>query len=99
MTFEDACYDKCRQLAELVIKKQHDYGHGNINAFGEIGIKVRTSDKKERLKNLLDKIDDTFESKTLNESFEDSWWDMGGYSILALMYLDGTFQLELKGEE
>lgn len=71
--------------------KQHDYGHGNINRFGMTGITVRLSDKVERYKNLENR-----EAK--NESTYDTLLDIVGYCTVALMYLDGTFQLEL-GED
>jgi hypothetical protein len=95
-SFDVACFIIATEIAELVIKKQHDYGHGNINAYGELGIKVRVSDKKERLKNLLDKIDEELNSKPLNESLEDSWMDIAGYGIIGLMWTRGWFDLELE---
>lgn len=94
--FEDACYEVARELANLVIMKQKDYGHGNINAFGELGIKVRVNDKKERLRNLLDKINDELMSKPMNEPLKDSWKDIGGYAIIALLLDKGWFDLELR---
>lgn len=87
--FEDACYEIATELARLVISKQKDYGHENILAFGEFGILVRVNDKIARLKNLQDK-------EVSNEPTEDSWKDMAGYSILAIMLRRGTFELPLK---
>lgn len=55
LTFEEAIEAVAKEIAELVISKQHDYGHGNILAFGEYGTLVRSSDKLERLKNLAKK--------------------------------------------
>ncbi len=89
ITWEEACVEKCKKLAELLVKKQKDYGHGNINDFGELGILVRANDKIARLKNLQNK-------GAVNESKSDSWWDLAGYSILALMLEDGSFNNELK---
>jgi len=88
--WEEACQSIASEIVRLLIKKQRDYGHDNINAFGEYGILVRANDKIARLKNLYDK--ETIE----NESIEDSWLDEGGYSILALMVRRGLFNLELK---
>ena len=88
MTFEEACRAKAQEIAELVIKKQNDYGHGNILAFGELGVLVRSSDKFERLKNLQGRVHQ-------NEAIEDTWMDIAGYSIIALMLREGTFELEL----
>lgn len=74
---------------ELLCKKQADYGHENILAFGDIGICVRMSDKIARIKNLRNK-------NAMNESIEDSWIDLLGYAIIGLMLLSNTFQLELR---
>ena len=54
-SFNQACYEVAREIADIVIKKQHDYGHENILAFGEFGVLVRTNDKLARLKNLIGK--------------------------------------------
>lgn len=70
-------------------KKQHDYGHGNINRFGIYGVIVRLSDKIERLDN-LNKIDTPH-----NESKQDTLLDVVGYCVIALMLMDNTFNLEL----
>jgi hypothetical protein len=51
-----------REQMALMVKKRQDYGPGNINAFGELGVVVRLSDKMERLKHLL------FETNAQGES-------------------------------
>jgi len=89
--FEEACLIVVEEIASLVISKQHDYGHRNILDFGEIGILVRVNDKVERLKNLKDK-------QPINETVDDNWGDLAGYSIIALMLRRGWFQLDLSGE-
>lgn len=81
------------EMLSMVIGKQRDYGHGNINSFGLIGIVVRLSDKIERYKNLMLK-----KREPSHESLVDTIHDIVGYCLIALMFLDGTFQLEL-GEE
>ena len=88
--WEEACQEIANEIVKLLIKKQRDYGHDNINAFGEYGILVRANDKIARLKNL--KGNETVE----NESVDDSWLDLAGYAILALMVSRGLFNLELK---
>jgi hypothetical protein len=88
-SFNEACYQIAGELANLVIRKQHDYGHDNILAFGEQGLVVRSSDKVARLKNLLGK-----EGKA--EPRIDAWSDLAGYAILALMLDRGWFELELE---
>ncbi|MCY0865420.1 MAG: helix-turn-helix transcriptional regulator [Sulfobacillus sp.] len=52
-TWNDAIRHIFREQMALMVRKQQDYGPGNINAFGELGLVVRLSDKIERLKHLL----------------------------------------------
>ncbi len=88
-TFEEACYIVAKEIAELVISKQHDYGHDNILAFGEFGVCVRATDKIGRWKTLLNKT-------AANEPRRDTWRDLGGYAIIAEMLYRDWFKLELK---
>jgi predicted DNA-binding protein YlxM (UPF0122 family) len=81
------------EMLSMVVGKQRDYGHGNINSFGLVGIVVRLSDKIERYKNLMLK-----KREPSHESLVDTLRDVVGYCLIALMFLDGTFQLKL-GEE
>lgn len=90
-TFNEACHQVADEIAKLVISKQADYGHGNILAFGELGVLVRASDKLERLKNLLNK-----KTIPINEAVEDSWQDLAGYAIIALMLRWDVFTLPLE---
>jgi hypothetical protein len=71
------------EIAQLLDRKRADYGSENIKKFGSQGVLVRVSDKVERLINLSKKGQDevNFELK------EDSWKDMAGYSLLALLEL------------
>jgi hypothetical protein len=78
------------QMCTLLVSKQHDYGHGNIQAFGMKGVLVRLSDKVERLINLKSK-----KSKAQNESVIDTLRDIVGYCVIALMLNDETFNLDL----
>jgi hypothetical protein len=82
------------EMLSLLISKQKDYGHGNINSFGIIGIVVRLSDKVERYKNLTSK-----KRKPKNETLVDTVHDIIGYCVIALMFLDETFQLPLGDEK
>jgi hypothetical protein len=86
--FEDACHGIAKEIAEVVISKQRDYGHGNILAFGEFGVLVRANDKMERMKNLQ-----KAQGEPSNESIDDTWIDLAGYSIIALMLRKGIFTL------
>lgn len=81
-----------QSIAETVIAKQKDYGHGNIMRHGLQGVIVRMCDKVERIKNLESK---RF-GEPVNESLDDSWLDLVGYCIIAIMLLQGTFELPLE---
>lgn len=77
-------------MVNLLVKKQSDYGHGNIITFGRFGTLVRLSDKIERLKNLtMRKVDPQ------NESVQDTLLDIVGYCVISRMLEDKTFNLEL----
>lgn len=78
------------EMVTTLCRKQHDYGHGNINRFGMYGVIVRLSDKIERLENLKNK-----DTKAFHESTSDTLMDIVGYCVIALMLLDDTFNLEL----
>ena len=93
-TFDQACQSIAFEVADLVAKKQHDYGQGNILAFGEYGVLVRLNDKVERLKNLLGKS-----KPPANEPIEDTWRDIVGYGLIALMLRRGSFTLPLSADE
>ena len=81
-------------VADVVYSKQRDYGHGNIAKFGMTGIIIRTNDKYERLANLISKNRDPS-----NEPLVDTWVDLVGYSIIALMWIEGTFLLPLRARQ
>lgn len=67
-------------------KKQRDYGPNNIARFGSSGILLRLHDKVARLENLLDNDRDA-----QNESVQDTYLDIVGYSVIGMMLLDGSF--------
>lgn len=78
------------EMTDLLCRKQHDYGHKNINRFGLNGIVVRLSDKLARLENLNNK------PNPRNEAVLDTWYDIVGYCVIAEMLMDGTFQYDLE---
>lgn len=84
--------DMMSGVEQTVIAKQKDYGHGNIMRHGLQGVIVRMCDKVERIKNLESK---RF-GEPVNESLDDSWLDLVGYCIIAIMLLQGTFELPLE---
>ena len=79
------------EMVDLLIRKQADYGHGNINAFGIIGVVVRMSDKVARYHNLRGK-------QAATEPRVDALVDLVGYATIAVMLQDGTFNLPLYTE-
>jgi len=94
--FGDAADQIAADLVILLESKQHDYGHSNITDFGEYGILVRANDKMARLKNL---ISPSGETQPSNETTEDSWKDLANYSIIALMFRRGWFELPLQEDK
>ena len=90
-SFEEACREIALQIAQVVINKQNDYGHGNILAFKEQGLVVRLWDKINRLMNLV-----WFGHEPKTESTVDTFTDIAGYAIIGLMLANNTFGRELK---
>lgn len=81
------------QMVDLLVSKQHDYGQGNILAFGIPGVAVRMSDKIERINNLTRNP-----SSPRNESFNDTLVDIVGYAVVTGMLIANHFTLELADE-
>ena len=75
-------HDVAEEIASLLDRKRADYGAENIKKFGSQGVLVRVSDKVERLINLSKR-----EGTPNFESVEDTWKDIAGYAILALIEL------------
>ena len=78
-------HDAVAAVENILIAKHHDYGEDNLAAFGELGILVRASDKLARLKNLLEK-----KAEVSDETRADTWRDLAGYALQALIMLDST---------
>lgn len=76
---------------DTVVSKQKMYGPQNIARFGLSGIIIRLNDKIERLKNLQH-----YEGPVIFEPIQDTWLDIVGYSVIAIMWINGWFLLELK---
>lgn len=81
-------------IFHTVLGKQKMYGHGNIARFEVPGIVIRMNDKLERLKNLRG-----FDGPILFEPVQDTWLDICGYSIIAIMWLRGWFLLDIKKDD
>ena len=93
-TYEDALVERLKELEALLICKHRDYGTQNLLKFGELGILVRATDKIERLTNLHK----NGEAALKSETGRDTWVDLAGYAIQALMMQDGDFDLPM-GED
>ena len=78
-------------LAEVIIRKQKDYGPDAITRFGTIGILVRTHDKVARLENLMAKNSKNPE----NESIQDNYMDLLGYAALGIILENKHFFLPI----
>lgn len=79
------------QFLGLMSKKHHDYGPGNILGFGIPGIHIRLHDKVCRYQSLEKRGSHAVDG----ESLFDTLVDILGYSVVALMVLDDTFELPL----
>lgn len=93
-TFDKAVHKAATEVADLVIRKQHDYGPKNImNSLvePEIGIAVRLNDKLARLVNLV-----RSGKMPENESLVDTADDIIGYGLVLKMVLAGDFLLPLE---
>jgi hypothetical protein len=78
-------------MADLLCRKQHDYGHENIARFGFQGLLVRVHDKVARLENLINS-----DKSPENESIKDNLLDVIGYCCIGMMLEEGTFLLTLE---
>lgn len=92
--FDDEVLKAAKEVAELVISKQKDYGPDNIlkcPVGAELGIAVRLYDKLARLSNLIQSG-----AEPSNESLRDTADDIIGYGLVLKMVIDGTFELPLE---
>ena len=80
------------ELTTVLIKKQTDYGHDNINRFGRIGLLVRLHDKVARIENLTKRG-----AGPENESLRDNYMDVINYCAIGMMVEMGWFLLDLYG--
>jgi len=90
--FAELAYNYTDGLAELLIKKQKDYGPKNISLApgGPLnGLRVRMFDKLARINNLVETG-----ATPENESLRDSFMDIANYAIIAMMVLDDKWDKE-----
>lgn len=93
-SFNVAAREHSHELAELVIRKQRDYGPGNIMnsvVSPELAIAVRLNDKLARLVNLVKNG-----TAPENETLQDTADDIMGYGLVLKMVLSGDFTLPLE---
>lgn len=93
----------------LLARKQHDYGHKNVERFGRPGVCVRLWDKIARHENLQGRLkvgprgkEKAFpagELPALNESFQDTLRDIIGYSVIMYMVQSGKFAYVLRDDD
>jgi hypothetical protein len=87
--FAEMTYVYTDAMAELLIKKQKDYGPKNISLApgGPLnGLRVRMFDKLSRINNLLESG-----ATPENESIRDSFIDLANYAVIAMMVLDNNW--------
>ncbi len=89
-TWNDAVRQIFANPYGLLVRKQSDYGRGNIAVFVELGVLVRLSDHLERLKHLQfthDTEGHVIPRTDLphNESIDDSYRDLLNYALIATM--------------
>lgn len=77
-----------REGVVIFAAKQEAYGRQNIAKFGEKGVVIRSSDKNERLTNLL--FNDRVEGTT-DDSVEDAFFDQGNYGFIGVLCHRGTW--------
>jgi hypothetical protein len=82
------------ELAELLERKQNDYGPNNILRFGLDGLKVRLWDKVARYRNLQNK-----DNSVIGETINDTLDDIVGYCVIEQMLHYGTFTLPTRQEK
>lgn len=82
-------------MHQLLCKKQHDYGHQNIDNFGLVGVAVRLCDKIARAENLKTKEANAVSNETILDTYE----DIIGYTVIAMMLDADTFRLQLEGAD
>jgi len=76
------------EMYELHVKKNNDYGPGNIGELGLKGVFVRIWDKTSRLKSLVWQGN---VAQVVTETIQDTLMDLAMYCIIGLIYLRGKW--------
>jgi len=86
-TLDQAFAQVTDEMLVTFIKKNKDYGKGNILDTDELGILFRINDKINRLKNLL-----SINASPENETLEETWHDIAVYGVIAILLRRGWFK-------
>lgn len=86
-------YSTISGYVEFYAGKQRDYGTENIAKYGTQGIEIRTWDKVARLLNLEQRG-----TTPANEPVIDTYVDILGYSMIALMLIQDEFHSPLESD-
>ena len=89
-TYEDALGLVLDEIKETILRRHKRYGH-NLLRHGEMGIIIRVDDKTERIKNMIEAKEDDAE-----EPREQTWIDVAGYAVQAIMIGRGDFILPMR---
>lgn len=76
----------CKELHELYVRKNHDYGDSFHKSFEEWGLTmtaIRLGDKYNRICKLI-----KVEAKVNDESIRDTLIDLANYAIMTVMEID-----------
>lgn len=76
----------CQDLADLLVKKNQDYGNSvqeQFQEYGPVSLHIRLDDKLRRLKQL----ETTGKINVKTESKQETMIDLAGYAILGLLCL------------
>jgi hypothetical protein len=96
-TFDKEVHKAAAEVADLVIRKQRDYGPKNIMnsvVAPELSIAVRLNDKLARLADLIQSG-----KAPENETLRDTADDIIGYGLILRMVLDKTFLTPLEEDK
>lgn len=108
-TFEAALDLVLGRLRALLLRKHAAYGVTNLLASGEAGIAIRCGDKVGRLRTLAGRRPSLLRRAVgwalvrlglppLDESAEDTWLDLAGYAVMAVILRHGWLTLPMQGE-
>jgi len=86
-TFEEAVALVVEEIATMLIRKRRDYGALNIAGFplgADVFLAAQAWNKTTRILNLMER-----KGEPANEPLADSWRDLAGYAVLALLLQRG----------